>query len=124
MTHFPPPVRRALDHLSRSEVSTAVQSTWLHRMLWSLGVAVPPPPFAGCMTNTFLSGVSFAVGWGGLMAAFNACVSGQVPAQLWWGAGVGGALYGGLRAGQAWRCAKRYALPPWRAFKSQGTCEG
>ncbi|WGV56602.1 DUF6404 family protein [Stenotrophomonas indicatrix] len=64
---YPADIQVALRFLDRSGVPRREAAPLLHRMLWRLGVALPPPILAGFLTNTLLQGLLFGVFWTVLM---------------------------------------------------------
>lgn len=95
--------------------STSAPPAW--RLLWFLGLEVPPPLFAPFLPMALAMGSFFAVGWGLLMwlgfwSARGMPVTGVVLASL--GAG---ALFGLLMAWIYRRMARRHGLPSWSEYR-------
>jgi hypothetical protein len=84
------------------------------RMLWRLGVEVPPPHFASFWMLTLFMGVFFGVFWGLIMWAF---VWRDMPiALVLISAGLGGLLFGlAMAAYYRWHAGK-LGLPRWEDY--------
>jgi hypothetical protein len=116
MTH-----RQKVDHLiaelGQQGVSRYKAAPPLFRLLWALGLEVPPPLFLGFLPLTVLFGAPFGVLWGVGMWFW-----------VWQGLGLAGLVVGlpgavlaGLLFGlvMAWihrRYAVRFGLPSWEDY--------
>ncbi|MEZ0470617.1 DUF6404 family protein [Luteimonas salinilitoris] len=86
------------------------------RLLWSLGIDVPPPHFARFGATALLAGAWFAIAWGLLMWLLV-----WTPQRMPWvvaaiTALVAGALFGVAMAGYyAWG-RRKHGLPLWKDF--------
>src|SRR5262245_37698219 len=60
-------VERLVQELRQQGVSPYTTAPPLFRLLWALGVPVPPPFFIGFLPLTLLMGVPFGVLWGAAM---------------------------------------------------------
>lgn len=65
---YPEEISVLLERLSGLDLPEATVAPPLHRMLWRIGIKVPPPVLANFATNFALFFVVFAVGWGACMA--------------------------------------------------------
>jgi hypothetical protein len=124
MTH-----RQKVDHfiedLRERGVGTSTAAPPLFRLLWALGLKVPPPLFLNFFTLTMLLGGAFAVLWGSFMWAF---VSGHKwlfhPEHVslegyavWVICTAGGGYAYGLCMAAYFRWkARRLRLPPWGSY--------
>jgi hypothetical protein len=82
----------------------------LNGLLRRIGIAVPPPLFAGFWLNTIVYGVPFGILFGGLTVAFN---SDRSLAGLALQAVVTAILYGLAMAFWIRRLAAKHGLPRW-----------
>lgn len=115
---YPADIQVALRFLDRSGVPRREAAPLLHRMLWRLGVALPPPILAGFLTNTLLQGLLFGVFWTVLM--WLLLWQGRAPAlELLLLAGVAaGVMFGLVMAALMWFLRGARKLPTWRQFRS------
>src|SRR5690606_5915862 len=115
MTH-----REKLDAMYRHMASlrvprgTAAPPAW--RLLWKLGIEVPPPLFARFAPAALAMGACFGLGWGLAMWAIlwarqDMPVGVMVVASL-----AAGALFGLAMAAYFRHLARRHALPPWSEY--------
>jgi hypothetical protein len=91
----------------------------LFRLLWKLGIEVPPPPFLGYLGHALLIGGFFSVGW--YLSMLVWCWYWQLwevlgPLQLLLIAAVAGPLFGLMMAGPRLRGRPDLKLPPWRGY--------
>ena len=88
----------------------------LYRLLWKLGLELPPPIFAGFIHNLIVQGGMFAIGWGTIMWFM-----------MWRNEGkslyvaIAASLFAGILFGIAmavvWRRRnKKLGLGPWKNF--------
>lgn len=56
--------QRALKIMAEKGMWRSNYAPPLHRLLWKLGVNMPPPPFTSFWTNVLLFGSSFGLTWG------------------------------------------------------------
>jgi len=87
------------------------------RLLWRVGVRVPPPHFIGFTPNFLFAGSYFGVIWGLLMWFALWSRSGMSP-----GLAVGASVFAGLffglyMAGYYRYGAHKHGIPLWRDFR-------
>jgi|JI8StandDraft_2_1071088.scaffolds.fasta_scaffold280417_1 hypothetical protein len=98
---------------------TAFPPAW--RVLWRLGVEVPPPPFVGFVPLALITGVVFGVLFG--LAIWLFAVTGIIetsPASIPARAGLAAALFGLFMAAYYRRLARKHSLGSWEAFSGAG----
>jgi hypothetical protein len=83
------------------------------RLLWRLGINVPPPHFASFRSNVLPAGVYFGAASGLLMWYFDAC---SAPIR-WYLAAAAGLLFGLWMAAYYAYGARKYAIPRWSNFQ-------
>jgi hypothetical protein len=102
--------------LQKRGVSPYTTAPPLFRLLWAIGLQVPPPFFLGFLTLTLLSGVFFGVFWGAFM---------WVIQWQWWiipvegaiGASAAAGLFFGLAMAAYYRWkAVKLGLPSWNKY--------
>jgi len=95
--------------------STSAPPAW--RLLWKMGLEVPPPLFAPFLPMALATGGFFALGWGlimwlGFWASRDMPVSIAVLSSL-----AAGALFGLVMAGIYRHLARRHGLPSWAEYR-------
>ena len=117
---FTQKVDRLLADLRGRGVSQWTVAPPLYRLVWALGVELPPPFFLGFLPLALLSGTAFALTFGLFMwigqwqlwampfeaAARMAAVS----------AAIAGVIFGPAMAAYYRREARRLSLPPWDSY--------
>lgn len=111
-------VQRALALTDAKGIERAASAPPLHRLLWALGVRVPPPLMAGFWVNALLMGVLFGLGWGVLMWLLVWGREGMGLAVMAAAAALAGLLFGLAMAYLNRRQAHRHGVPGWRQFES------
>jgi hypothetical protein len=106
-------VERLVADLRKQGVSRHTVAPPLFRLLWALGLAVPPPLFLGPVTLTLLMGGFFGAVWGALMWLLLWHLPlGRVVAS----AALAGLIFGLLMAAYyRWKAAQ-LRLPPWGRY--------
>ena len=85
----------------------------LLRLLWSIGVEVRPPHFAGFWSTAAWMGAFFGLGWGGVMWVLSWDAKG-IPLKGVAAMVVGaGAIFGLAMAAYYANDRKKHALPSW-----------
>ena len=94
--------------------STAAPPAW--RLLWRLGVEVPPPLFTPFMSSALAMGAFFGLFWGlGMWAALWAR-QGVPLAVMAASALAAGALFGLIMAAYYRHLARKHGLPAWAEY--------
>lgn len=89
----------------------------LLRLMWRLGLNVPPPHFAPFWFNAITIGVFFGVAWGVLMWLMSWSPQGlSWPGALIAAAGAG-VLFGTAMAAYYAHGKRKYSLPPWHELQ-------
>jgi uncharacterized protein DUF6404 len=109
-------VDRLIADLGKRGVGAFTVAPPLFRLLWSLGLEVPPPLFLGFVTLTLLMGGFFGVVWGVFMWLLQ-WQSGRVPVETAVLNAVGAGLLFGLSMAAYYRWkAVRLGLPSWESY--------
>ncbi len=66
-SHFDAKLKMALDRLCETRIWPSHYASPLYRLLWRLGVNLPPPHFNGFLANFAVSAAFFGIVWGLLM---------------------------------------------------------
>ena len=64
---YPAVIQSALRFLDGKGLARVQSAPLLHRLLWRLGIALPPPILAGFGTNALVQGLLFGLFWTALM---------------------------------------------------------
>ena len=109
-------VERLIAELRKQGMSPYTVAPPLFRLLWALGLDVPPPFFLGFGTLTLLMGAFFGIFWGAFMWLLQ-WRAWHIPLELAIVASAGiGLLFGLSMAGYyRWKAA-RLRLPPWESY--------
>ncbi|HEV3386416.1 MAG TPA: DUF6404 family protein [Gemmata sp.] len=109
-------VERLIADLRKQGVSPYSVAPPLFRLLWALGLNVPPPLFLGFVTLTLLMGAFFGILWGAIMWLLQ-WQAWRMPIELAAGfSGGAGLLFGVSMAGYyRWKAA-RLGLPSWESY--------
>jgi hypothetical protein len=85
------------------------------RLLWRLGIDMPPPHFASPARNFAFSGLYFGIGWG-VGFYFGAKVILGMPIATFWPACAAGLAFGLYMAAYYAYGARKHGIPRWKAF--------
>ena len=85
----------------------------LWRLLWRLGVEIPPPLFMSAWGGALFSGLSFAVFWGAAMWLLIWRAQGFSPMAAIGSALFAGLLFGAMNSVLSLRKRRKLGLPPW-----------
>lgn len=120
MDRYPADVRRALQAMADAKVPAGMRAPPMHRLLWRMGLRVPPPLLASFSTNLFVMGGVFGLLWGVLWRALMGLVLDLGSLTL--GISIGGAVMAGLLFGVVMALLmryqrRRYGLPAWKTLR-------
>jgi membrane associated rhomboid family serine protease len=117
MTHSEK-LQKMYAHLPALGITPYTAAPPLYRLLWSLGIEIPPPIFSPFLMTAALMGVFFAIGWGSIMWFISwsrdpdfSVTSAAVAAV------VAGLLFGLIMASYLKYKSKQLNLPPWSEYK-------
>ncbi|MEG0183759.1 MAG: DUF6404 family protein [Stenotrophomonas sp.] len=115
---YPAPIQVALRFLDNSGIPRREAAPLLHRGLWRLGIALPPPILASFLTNALLQGVLFAGFWTLLM--WLLLWQGRITSLelLLLAGALAGAMFGVVMATLMWFLRGSRKLPTWRQFRA------
>jgi hypothetical protein len=106
----------ARQQLEALGVASGTAAPPLHRLLWALGIHMPPPHFAGFGANFALMGGWFGTLFG-LFAWFFFLRKGNYPTYFpFFFAALTGSLFGIAMAFYYYESARKLRLPNWRQF--------
>jgi membrane associated rhomboid family serine protease len=97
--------------------STSAPPAW--RILWRLGIEVPPPLFVPFVPNALAMGIFFGLCWGLLMWAFLWARQGMPISLIAVASLAAGALFGSIMAAYFWRLARKHRLPRWNQYTGE-----
>jgi hypothetical protein len=118
MTHTEMFNRIAADMRARGlPAGTAVPPVW--KLLWRLGIRMPPPLFLGFWSNALLLGVIFGALWGMVMWLLIWSAQGMPVAWALSGALLAAVLFGVTMAAVMRYFARRHALPSWADYQRE-----
>lgn len=113
---YPAVIQAALRFLDGKGLARVQSAPLLHRLLWRMGIALPPPILAGFATNALVQGLLFGLFWTGLMWLMLWQGS-ERPLVLLLLAGLSaGALFGIVMAALMRSLRRHRKLPDWRQF--------
>jgi hypothetical protein len=116
---FPSDFRNALHAMAVAIVPPALRGPPMHRLLWRMGLRVPPPLLASFSANLFVMGGLFGLLWGVLWRALMGLVLdlGPLTLSITVGSAVAaGLLFGLLMALLMQHQRRRYPLPDWKTL--------
>lgn len=115
-TEFDVRLRPALALLDTKGLGKSTYAPPLFRLLWRLGIKVPPPHMAGFAFNSMLMGGFFGVCWSLLMWLMLWGRHGMPLAMVAIAALLAGALFGLAMAWYMRYSARKRAIPRWQDF--------
>jgi len=109
-------VERLIADLRKQDVSPYTVAPPLFRLLWALGLFIPPPIFLGFLPLTLLMGAFFGILWGVFMwllqwQSWHMSLELAVATSA-----AAGLLFGLSMAGYYRRKATKLRLPPWEIY--------
>ena len=116
---YPAVIQSALRFLDGKGLARVQSAPLLHRLLWRMGIALPPPILAGFSTNALVQGLLFGLFWTALMWLMLWQGS-ERPLVLLLVAGLSaGALFGLVMAALMRSLRRHRQLPEWRRFRAR-----
>jgi hypothetical protein len=115
-TEFDVRLRQALALLESKGLGRSTRAPPLFRLLWKLGIEVPPPHMAGFAFNSVLMGGFFGVFWSLLMWLMLWGRQGMPLVVAAATALVAGGLFGLTMGWYMRHGARKHAIPRWRDF--------
>lgn len=115
-TGFDARLQQALALLDTKGLRKSTYAPPLFRLLWRLGVKVPPPHMAGFAFNSLVMGGFFGVFWGLAMWLLLWGHQGMPLVIVAVAALLAGALFGLAMAWYLRYWARKRAIPRWRDF--------
>lgn len=119
MDRYPADVRHALQAMADANVPAGMRAPPMHRLLWRMGLRVPPPLLASFSANVLLMGGLFGLLWSVLWQALMWLLFelGPFPLAITVGSAVmAGLLFGLLMALLMQYQRRRYRLPAWKTL--------
>jgi len=116
VTGFDARLQQALSLLDAKGLGKSTYAPPLFRLLWKLGVKVPPPHMAGFALNSLLMGGFFGVFWSLAMWLMLWGRQGKPPVIVAVAALLAGALFGLAMAWYLRYSARKRAIPRWQDF--------
>ena len=115
MTHSQKVVRVIKDLQARG-VNPYTTAPPLFRLLWRVGIQIPPPLFLGFSTLVVLFGLPFGALWAGMMLVFMHRHHPLPPLLMPSAGAAAGLLFGVAMALLTRRTARRLRLPRWSNY--------
>ena len=103
-------------HMAMLGVSKSTSAPPAWRLLWRLGVEVPPPLFTPFVPSALGMGAFFAVFWGLFMWAVLWARQGMPVSLIAVTALTAGALFGFIMAAYFRHLAREHRLPSWAEY--------
>jgi len=110
---YPPRLAAALTRLAATGIRPSNYAPPLYRLLWGLGLIIPPPHFAGFGVNFLFSALLFGPFWGIAMWFLVWSPQGWSAVQALATATLAGVLFGLAMAAYTRHVARKHKLPPW-----------
>jgi Family of unknown function (DUF6404) len=92
----------------------------LLRLLWRLGIQVPPPHFASFGATAVLAGAFFAFSWGAIMWLLLWRSAGMTATAVIGTSAIAGAFFGLLMSAYYAYGRKKHGLPDWGSLVATG----
>lgn len=105
-------------------IAPSVFAPPLWKLLWRLGIDVPPPLFMGFWRTVLAMGGFFGVFWGLLMWVLMWSWQGLPIWLVIAGAGAAGLLFGLCMALHYRHVARKHRLPPWDSYAGMQAGKG
>ena len=110
-------LERMYRHTDALGISRATVAPPAWRLLWKMGLEVPPPLFAPFLPMALATGSFFAVAWGLLMWLGFWARQGMPLAGMFVSALAAGVLFGLIMAGIYRHLARKHGLPSWADYR-------
>jgi hypothetical protein len=102
-------VERIVRELEAKGLDRSTTAPGIFRLLWTLGVPIPPPLFLGVLPAILIFGVSFALGTAAFLWLMVQC-------DVLWLSAIGGGVFGLVMSAYIGRKAKTLHLPAWKDY--------
>ena len=108
--------KQSLEVMARTGVSRSSYEPLAFRVLWRIGIAVPPPHFAPFLPIVLSIGMVFGVVWGALMWVILWAHIGIEWQRAFMTSGLAGLLFGSLMGLYYAYGRYKYKLPEWNSL--------
>ena len=112
----PDKLERMRKHMLALGVSPSTAAPPLWKLLWRLGIDLPPPLFMGFWQTALLMGSFFGLFWGLFMWLFMWSRQGMPVWIMLSSAILAGVLFGLCMAAYFRHLARKHRLPSWSAY--------
>ena len=109
-------LNKMFDELSKKGINKNIFAPPIYRLLWKIGIEIPPPLFSSFMSIFLFSGIFFGLLWGLLMWILLWRPENLPIAIAVIGSAMAGVLFGLSIAAILRRKAKKYNLPLWKDY--------
>lgn len=116
---YPAVIQSALRFLDGKGLARVQSAPLLHRLLWRMGIALPPPILASFGINALVQGLLFGLFWTGLMWLMLWQGSERPLALLLVAGLLAGALFGVVMAALMRSLRRHRKLPDWQQFRAR-----
>jgi hypothetical protein len=107
------------EHLAKLGVSQSKSAPPFWKILWRLGIEVPPPLFLGFWPIALFMGSFFGVFWGLFMWLFHWSDQGKPLVAILVGAILAGVMFGLCMAAYFRHLARKLDLPAWTSYTGE-----
>ena len=116
---YPAVIQSALRFLDGKGLARVQSAPLLHRLLWRMGIVLPPPILASFGINALVQGLLFGLFWTGLMWLMLWQGSERPLALLLVAGLLAGALFGIVMAALMRSLRRHRKLPDWQQFRAR-----
>jgi Family of unknown function (DUF6404) len=117
--NYPSKLSSALAMLAATGLSRSSYEPPLYRLLWRVGLFLPPPHFASFGFNFVFSAAWFGAVWGAIMWLLIWSQQGGSGVAAAIAAVAAGVLFGLIMAAYYRYSARKHKLPPWSQLKAE-----
>lgn len=117
--NYPPKLSSALAMLAAAGMSRSSYEPPLYRLLWRVGVFLPPPHFASFGFNFVFNAAWFGVSWGAIMWLLVWSHLGGSAVVAASAAIAAGLLFGLIMASYYHHIARKHKLPVWSQLQAE-----